>query len=406
MATKNAAQGTSDGASVTRVTFSSRKFGALGCAAVLAGVAVACGAEPSPAEESWVTKPGVSSITTDAGADADALGSRDDDAGPLCVLTGPPSQAPGEVLVYSEDFDGVALDPTKWAIGNGYRGHGGILNTHSPANNVLSGGTLKIESARAPGDTEHPYVSGLIETLGKFARTYGKIEFRARFPYAAGVWYAMWGRPWSQPFPEIDIEIVNRPTKTATELYFVNHWAAPPLPADDRRAYTMTDTLDVSVFHTYALLWKPGSLEWQIDGVPKMQAPPQGVPDLPVYWIINGWVGGWVGAPNETTPFPTSFEVDYLHVYRVDGLVADPVIKVMNPKTTYAKSQNIEVAIANFDEVCAHVEMYDGATLLRTDSTAPFILPLSRFSSGKHSISFVATDGVRRTTSTLDVEIN
>jgi beta-glucanase (GH16 family) len=397
------------GTTVRPMTVVSRKHGALACLAVAAGIAVACGDSPSAAEESWVAKPPAQSAVSDAGARADA----DAEAlpaevppGPLCVLTGPPVSTPGDVLVYSEDFDGNAVDPVKWNIGSGYRGHGAIANTSAPANAVVADGLLKIVSERNPSDTDHPYVSGLVDSLGKFARTYGRIEFRARFPYAAGVWYAIWGRPWSQSFPEIDIEIVNRPTKSNTELYFVNHWAAPPLPADDRRSYLMDDTLDLTVFRTYTLLWKPGLLEWQIDGVPRMQAKPQGIPNLPVYWIINGWVGGWPGSPTATTPFPNTFEVDYLHVYRVDGLVADPVIKIVNSRTKYAKTDTIEVALANFDEACAHVEMYDGESLVRTVSTRPLTLPLSRFTSGPHTITFVATDGVRRTTSTLDMQIN
>lgn len=410
MATKNGERSARRDAGVTTMTVVSRKHGALAGLAGLAGlaiVAVACGDSPSATEESWVAKPPPQSLVADGGVDADGdVLPEEEPPGPLCTLSGPPSLAPEDVLVYSEDFDGDAVDPTKWNIGSGYRGHDAIANTASPANAVVAGGLLEIVSERNPADTVHPYVSGLVDTLGKFARTYGRIEFRARFPYAAGVWYAIWGRPWSQSFPEIDIEVVNRPTKSNTELYFVNHWAAPPLPADERRSYVMDDTLDLTVFHTYTLLWKPGVLEWQIDGAAKMQAQPQGVPDLPVYWIINGWVGGWPGAPTSTTPFPNTFEVDYLHVYRVDGLIADPVIKIVNSRTKYAKKDAIEVALANFDEACAHVEMYDGATLVRTTSTRPYRLPLSRFSSGAHTISFVATDGVRRTTSTLDTRVD
>lgn len=400
-------RGGSERTAVRSVTRGRRTLGAIACLALIASIAVACGDGPSSSSEASATagpEPAQSLSAGDAG-DSDAL-PYERPAGPLCELKGPPTSSPGDVLVYSEDFAGTVIDPLSWNIASGYRGHDGLLNTAAPANAVVADGALKITTDRNPADAVHPYVSGHIDSLGKFARTYGKIEFRARFPFAAGVWYAIWGRPWSQSFPEIDIEIVNRSTKSASELYFVNHWAAPPLPADERRSYVMQNTVDVSAFHTYTLVWKPGSLEWQLDGVAKMQAQPQGVPDLPVYWIINGWVGGWVGAPTSATPFPNTFEVDYVRVYRVDGLVADPQIRIVRSRTAYKRTDEIEVALANFDEACAHVEMYDGITLMRTTSMRPLRFPLSRLAPGPHTLSFVATDGVRRTTTALDTQIN
>jgi beta-glucanase (GH16 family) len=405
MAIAKAGIGHGNADSVMRVTRDSRRNGALGCGALLLVVAAGCEGASAP-DDAWTARPDeVSSIssTSDAGADADEL-PPEPPPPPLCVLSGPPSSAPGEVLVFSEEFDGE-LDPVKWNIGNGYKGHDAISNTASPANAVPRDGALEITTERNASDAVHPYVSGYIDMLGRYARTYGKVEIRARFPFAQGVWYALWGRPWFQSFPEIDIEIVNRPTEATTQVYFVNHWAAPPLPADDRRSY-VSFKQDVSEFHTYTLLWKPGSLEWQLDGVTKMTALPQGVPDQPVYWILNGWVGGWVGDPTATTPFPNTFAVDYLRVYRLDGLVADPQIKVIYPRAKYARKDSIEVAIANFDEACTHVSMYDGDRLTRTTSTRPFKFAMSALSRGAHTLTYVATDGARRTSATVDVQID
>lgn len=377
-------------------------------------VAAACssgGSDEAAAAGSWTAKPGTTDLDGSAadGADGDAT---DTPAVPLCKLTGAPASSPGEVLVYSEDFNGTAIDPLGWGVINGYVGHGGIANTSVPSSIVVSDGTLKIVTATNPADTVHPYTSGRIDTAGKFARTYGKVEFRARFPYAAGVWYAIWGRPWSQPYPEIDIEVVNRPTKPNTELYFVNHWAAPtdldgsPVAADSRRSYVMDDKHDVADWHVYTLHWVPGAFYWEKDGVTIFTAQPQGVPDIPETWIMNGWVGGWPGNPDSTTPFPVAFEVDYMHVYRVDGLVGDPLVRVMNPKTAYATTAKVDVATANFDEVCTHVEMYDGDKLLQTLGARPFRFALSRLAKGAHTITFVATDGARRTTTSMQATIN
>lgn len=323
----------------------------------------------------------------------------------LCDLTGPPPNAQGDVLVHEDNFDGDRLDLGKWNVAEGYRGHGAILNTTSPQYVEVSHGLLSITTDRNHGDPRYPYVSGFVDSLGKFARTYGRIEMRARFPFIPGVWFAMWGRPWTTAFPEIDVEVLNGSKSSTGQLYFVNHWASPPLPPDERRAYSRIGDVDLTAFHDYVIDWRPDRLTWSVDGERRLEAPAQGIPHLPVYWMLNAWVGGWSGAPDERTFVPTAFDVDHVRIYRVDGLVAAPEVTVLRPRSTYSRTRPVEVAIANFDEVCAHVSLYDGDRLVRTSSRAPFKFLLRRLSLGPHSLRFVATDGVRRAEMKLQVTV-
>jgi len=376
--------------------------------ASLAVLAVACAGAGCSAGDS--TDPTSSPAVVDAGDAGDAASIDPDTDDSLCVLTGSPATVPGESLVFAEDFDGTAVDPTKWAAADGDKGHGTILNTSTPDQAVVRDGSLFITANRTAPGASKPYTAGFLDALGKYSRTYGRFEFRARFPYVPGVWYAIWATPASQPFPEVDIEITNL---GASQVWFVNHWAAPPLPADLRRAYVVApadvkkpEGLDLSQFHTYSMLWKPGLLELSVDGDVRMRRTAVGVPDLPLVWKINAWVGGWGGVPSATTAFPVSFEVDYLHVYRVDGVIAEPSIRIMNKRGTYKTTETIQTAVADFDEVCTHVEMYDGPTRLRTKATAPFNFALSALKAGKHTLTFVATDGARSTVASMDVVIN
>ncbi len=323
----------------------------------------------------------------------------------LCELTGPPVETIGAVLVYSDDFSGAAPDPSKWILSKGYRGHGTILNSTSPENAKVGDGVLSIVTDRSDADPLHPFVSGYLDSLGRFARTYGRIEFRARFPYVPGVWFALWGRPWSGPFPELDIEVLNSVHNPRSELYFVNHWAAPPLPAAERRTFAKIDDVDLTAFHEYAIEWKPSSLEFSLDGVTKLRADPRGIPKVPVYWTINAWVGGWAGPPTKESPLPTTFQVDHMKVYRVDGLLADPEVIVPTARPSYSQTRDIDVAVANFDESCAHVTMYDGGKMRRTTSTAPYRFPVSQLVRGPHTLRFVATDGVRSAETTLAITV-
>jgi beta-glucanase (GH16 family) len=379
--------------------------------ATAGGIAVGCSSSGAPSTETWTGKPNPTAVSASKDAGAAASSASDsstasvDPPETLCTLNGPPVLQSGDALVWGDEFEGPSVDLTKWVLGSGKLGPANVLNTLAPSNVTLSGGSLFINTERAPSDPTYPYVSGYMQSLGRYARTYGKIEFRARFPYAAGVWYALWGRPWFDAFPEIDIELLNQVTVGHSQLYFVNHWGNP-LPTDPQRIYALVEQIDFSQFHTYTVTWKPGLVEWAIDGVRKLASTEQGVPTKPVYWIINGWVGGWAQTPPDSTPFPNSFEVDYLRVYRVDGLMADPEIKIANPAPKYTGADSIQIALANFDEVCTHVDVYEGETRVWSTSTMPLHFNLARLSAGDHQLTFVATDGVRRATTTLDVQLD
>lgn len=392
------------GGSVRRMT-PSRQLAVAPIALALLGLSAGegCGASTQTASdlEDFTTRPdagpGASAIATgDGGTDASSAVVPPPPE-TTCTLAGPPALGPADVLVFQDDFDGASLAPAKWTLRDGFR-RTGILNYASSSQVELASGLLRVSAQPnpAPADPTYPYDAGFADTLGKFARTYGRLELRARFPYAPGVWYALWGRPWSQPFPEIDIELVNRPGDPKTQLYFVNHWAAPPIPADLRRAYVMLQETDYAEWHVYTVDWTPGALAWKVDGVTKMTASGDHVPSLPVYWMINSWVGGWPGNPTADTTFPVTFEVDWMKVWRTGGLLADPLVRLSaTPKTSYGRADWLDVGIANFDEACAHVELRDGDTTVWTTSTAPYRVPLAVLAAGKHTLTVVATDGVR-----------
>lgn len=325
---------------------------------------------------------------------------------PLCALTGAPVPTPGDTLVFSDDFDGDTVDTVHWSLVDGFR-RNGVLSYAAPDQIAVRNGTLFVSAVPngAPRDPVFPYDAGFLNTLHKFARTYGRIEFTARFPFEQGVWFALWGRPWDASFPEIDIEVVNRNSTNRSELYFVNHWAAPPLPADERRSFVLLKEADYAQTHTYSVIWKPGVLEWQVDGVTKMKADPRGIPSSPVHWMINTWVGGWSGSPNATTKFPVTFEVDSVRVYRLDGLVAPPAILLPSKKTRWSRRERLPIAVANLDEVCAHVVVRDRGVVVWETSTAPYTVPIALFGDGAHPLEITVTDGERSASVAVEIQV-
>jgi len=56
---------------------------------------------------------------------------------------------------------------------------------------------------------------------------------------------------------------------------------------------------------------------WSIDGVDRKTHTGDGVPQVNMYVILNLAIGGgWPGAPDSTTPFPSNYDIDYVRAYQ------------------------------------------------------------------------------------------
>jgi len=306
------------------------------------------------------------------------------------------------VLVFADEFDGSAIDAAKWTPFEGDPRHKSTINTTSRSLAAVRDGSMFVSAIPTPEDAAFPYATGYVDTRGLFAQTYGKIEFRARCMYAPGVWYALWGRSWKNLVPEIDLEFL---AENINQAWLVNHWGVPPVPADQRRGFTTVDGLDITKFHTYTIVWKHDLIEWAIDGKPfRRVTDPAHIPQEPMFWVMNAWVGGWGGIPGPSTIFPASIEVDHLRISRLREWTTPAVIQIDQPKATYARSGAIDVELADFDAL-ARVEVWDGDSLVETLTKPPFRFAPKALAPAAHKLTFVGTDGSRTATTVLDVVI-
>jgi beta-glucanase (GH16 family) len=258
-------------------------------------------------------------------------------AGPVVARSGPspshrstslptehlprPAPAPaGSRLVFHDSFSGSTLDSSKW-IGCFPWAPTGCNNPpnkslewFTPSQATVSDGMVHITAAKEPivgrdanGHPKiYPYRSANITTAGKFDFTYGYVQFTARFPIGRGLWSAVWMLPSNHQFPpEIDImEIQNIVPGKVAEVF---HGDVTQLGQD---------VYGIFGWHTYGLLWEPGSLTWYIDGVPKLHVTTE-VPSQPMYLLLTLAVGGdWPGPPTAATPFPSSLEVSDVQVWQ------------------------------------------------------------------------------------------
>jgi len=247
--------------------------------------------------------------------------------------------SPGDTLtlVWSDEFDAAQLDPETWFFENGDGSQYGIpgwgnneLQWYLENSALLENGMLII-TAREEASNGKNYTSARINTRDRFAFRYGRIEARIRLPGGQGIWPAFWMLPQDDTYGgwaasgEIDIvEAVNLGVAANNTVHgTIHHGGEWPNNVSTGNAYAVS-TDATADFHVYALEWDPAEIRWYVDDVMyAMQnawsttgAPYPAPFDQPFYILLNVAVGGnWPGAPNASTVFPVSMELDYVRVY-------------------------------------------------------------------------------------------
>jgi beta-glucanase (GH16 family) len=224
---------------------------------------------------------------------------------------------PGWKLTFQDEFDGGALDLTKWSPNDPWgRERNRELQAYVTNAFEIERGILRIKAEKRDASyagKQRSYTSGMMTTYKKFAQQYGRFEIRCRVPKGKGLWPAFWLLPdplgWP---PEIDVleTLGHEPNKVHMTHHFRDQnrqrksdggsWSGPDFTAD---------------FHEFAVEWSPERITWLVDGVERFRSE-KWVPTAKMYMLVNLAVGGdWPGEPNEQTRFPASLEVDWVRVY-------------------------------------------------------------------------------------------
>ena len=238
-------------------------------------------------------------------------------------------------LVWSDEFDGFGVDPSKWTfqIGDGCPslcGWGNNELQHYLAGNALVSGGQLIITAREESFGGSDYTSARMRTLGLGDWKYGRFEMRARMPVGQGLWPAFWMLSTDDAYGtwaasgEIDImEYLGHNTNHASgAIHYGGSWP-------DNLFWSEGFTLPAGTFadslHEFALEWSPHELRWYVDGQQyscqsHWSSSGGGYPapfDEEFHLILNMAVGGNLpGPPDETTSFPQELIVDHVRVYQ------------------------------------------------------------------------------------------
>ena len=281
-----------------------------------------------------------------------------------------PLEGAGWELVWADEFDGTALDRSKWTPevscwGGGNNERQCYLDR--PENIAVEDGLLllKARKERHSGpslppelaDYDNPSVtqshtSGKVRTIGLHAWRYGRFEVRAKVPAGQGTWPAVWMMPQDNAYGrwprsgEIDIlEAVNIGAKcktceggrgenrTISALHFGDF---PPKNRFVDHRNTLPDlALPSDDFHVYAVEWGEGLIRFLVDNRVHLtvtasewstasrlaRGNPAAPFDQPFYIMANLAVGGRLSEENNAKgvaadSFPAQFAIDWIRVYR------------------------------------------------------------------------------------------
>lgn len=264
--------------------------------------------------------------------------------------------------IFGDEFNDNMVDLQKWGkcyywYSQYYDGcaNGNELQYYTGSQVSESGGSLRLTAEKrnvqgwnGTAEQTYNYTSGMLSTVRynyesythvPFATTYGYFEARIKMPKGQGLWPAFWLLEEDQTSPpEIDImEFLGHDPSTV----YMNYHYIDNGNKQDQSTYTTTDfTQD---WHTYAVNWEKGKITWYIDGIARKTFVGNQVTDKPMYILINLAVGGdWPGSPDGTTPFPSTMEVDYVRVYKLQAtpITTTPLVGDTNTAKATTSSTN------------------------------------------------------------------
>ena len=242
------------------------------------------------------------------------------------TVTAPPA---GWQEIWRDDFDGTALDRTKWSLPSYQEREGAHINTEGTI--TVADGHLRLATLVRAGEVH----CAIIDTRGTFRRRHGWFEARIRLQQHQGHHGAFWLQ--SPDFRSLP----DNPAAAGTEMDIIEwfgagrrdgwagmniYWHHPdgprrcaavpdftrmggPAPGD--RATPLADLS--SGFRNYGLLWTAAGCVFLCDGVEIMRET-TAVSGVPQYMILSLLSSQWERARLPLDKLPDAMEVDWVRV--------------------------------------------------------------------------------------------
>lgn len=233
---------------------------------------------------------------------------------------GGPKKAKEWKLAFADEFNGTALDTTKWSDqrddwikgGNPYNDREDAW--YLPGNTTVGNGALKLTVKNEAYDA-YGLTTGMINSNHRYAFKYGYIEARVKVPSCRGCWPVFWTLPEGVAWPpELDLFEYIDTSAAQRRPFFASHWSENGVLQSNLDYFTMpcgTATDYTGNYHTYGFLWTPTKIQPYLDGVPGPAFTGAAVPQVSMYMILSLAVADGLvpaGSPSMLT--------DYIRVWQ------------------------------------------------------------------------------------------
>lgn len=321
----------------------------------------------------------------------------------------------GWKLIFEDEFEGSSFDTQSWSYCKRGTPDWNKYLVSSPQTVQVENGVLKVRAIKNTNTAADPapYLTGGIESRGKFNFKYGRAEIRAKFDNGQGSWPAIWMMPENNigGWPaggEIDImEHLNADnliyqTVHSTYTYTAGYKNNPPS--------TKTVPINKDDWNVYGFNWYPDRIEFTLNGsitytYPRIETSVAGQwPfDKEFYFILNMAAGGSWGGPVTDSHLPFEMQVDWVRVYQPENEFPYSIPDWNSSKTpndiywqhTYLQSIAVNGAETAYRYTASQrpASYYSLlADTLKVYPDKPFELSAEAFSLGAYSTSVVKQD--------------
>lgn len=236
---------------------------------------------------------------------------------------------PGWKLVWTEDFNGPAIDTTVWTrVPTGLSDWDDMMSPREDLAYIEDGELVLLGKVGDPaaGD-KTPFVTGGIWSAGKKSFAMARFEVKAKFNSANGFWPALWLMP-DRPLPEpeyAEIDIMEH-TNWDGFVYQTVHSRYTLDNGEEQPPHSDKGTVDPYEWNVYAAEVYQDSICLYTNGLKTLTYERmEGVahqfpwPDCPFYLILSNQLGGvWVGKVDVPAHLPSEMRIDWIKVYQRD----------------------------------------------------------------------------------------
>ena len=326
-------------------------------------------------------------------------------------------------LIWEDEFNGNALDSSKWIhdIGTGSQygmwGWGnGESQFYQSQNTTIDSGIATITVKEEPngivdswGNLSY-YSSSKITTKGIFDFRYGKVESRIKTIDGQGFWPAFWMLPSNGSWPcdgEIDIMEQWGNNYLTNSTSGAAHIGTCPYSQSTHFYETSSSYISsgsyADDFHTYSVIWKEDTITWYVDETELFSLNPSSYWSIPSQsaWPFNS--NQWYlminlaitqAGPNANTIFPNQMEIDYVRVYQenltsTNVVSKDNAIVFPNPASNYFLVNSPEYT---------NLKLYslEGKLLLEREGLSDKTIDVSDLYDGIHLLELENKVGLKR----------